>query len=1799
MKPSLRHFLLAALVALLFFSCKPRKYELSATADFGSEVELRQNLQFRFNKDVYPDSLLQVWDSTEYISFTPAVKGMFKWNSPSELSFSPASGFAPGTNYQAVVNKNIQRYSKKKRSMDAKQTFTFHTAPLFISLANASWTHNQTMAGIMVQLDLHFNYSVNTGDIIKHMKLNSQGKPVNYTVLSSGRQNEMSVLFMPINEKDENTPLSITLTKGIPVPGSDYTTASDTTLQISIPSRYKMEITGISSNHSGTEGVVTVNTSQPILEDGLKSFISLSPAVPFELTVNDAGFTITSTAMKADQKYGLTISNKISGIFGGRLEQDYTADVLFAKLQPQVTFMNSKGLYLSSQGYRNVALSIVNVPNVSVSVSKVYENNLEAFMRRGRDYSYGSSSEFPDGGEYEYYDTDDLGDTLFYQEYNTSKLPAQNAARVLHLDFKDKIRDFKGVYIVKVASKDHYWVQDSKIISLSDIGLIVKEAGEDVYVFSNSIKTTNALPGVKVSLVSSTNQTFATATTDAMGVAVFKNIRKNQPQFSLAMVTAKWQDEFNFIWLNRASVETSRFDVGGRMPDPTGMNAWIYAERSLYRPGETIHASTVVRTESWGLPGEIPVKLKLVMPNGKALANIRKILNEQGSCEAAFSLPASAPTGTYELEVYSGNDVLLNSYDFSIEDFMPDRIRAEVKTDREEYQPLDSVKATIQANNLFGTPATNRNYDCDLYMRKVDFSNPALSQYNFSITNDFQFQPVFRTGKTDETGAAREVFELPADLAEAGMLKGSIATSVYDETGRPVHRFKSFITYTQPYFLGIKSFDHYVGTKAPMRINIVAANAKGALLTNATARMVILKKEWQNLIEQDGNSYKYVSQQSTRTVLQQNITVNGANTIFSYTPQLSGEYEIRISLPDRNSFVSETFYAWGWGDTQYNSFDVNNEGNVTIQTDKEKYQSGERIRTLFTTPFEGKLLVTVERNQLIQHFYLATKNKSAALDILTNDEFLPNVYISATLFRPMNDAGIPLTVAHGFRPVMVENVKNRLPLSVSLAAKSRSKTKQTITVKTAPGAYVTVAAVDEGILQIKNYKTPQPYQYFFQKAALAVNSYDIYPWLLPEISTRRSSTGGDGGDDSNSMRVNPMFVNRVKNVSYWSGILQADGSGTVRYEVDLPQFSGDLRVMAVAYKNAAFAGTDQHMTVADPVVISTALPRFLSPGDEVVMPVMLSNTTAQPITATATVAVSGPLSTSGGNSRQVTIPAGREQRVVFNVLASQTIGACKVTVSVKTPGETFTNETEIGIRPPASLQKRTGNGIAAENQTTTINLNSNFMPGTAKGKLLVGKSPLVQYARNIDDLVQYPYGCVEQTTSTAFPQLYYADLVKSMYGHDNKDINPAYNVQQAILKLQSMQLSNGALSYWPDHYSSESWWGTVYATHFLLEARKAGYEVNPETLKLLLQYLKTRLQKKETETYVYNRNQVKNIAPKEVAYSLYVLALAGQQQVPVMNYYKANPELLSLDSKYMLAAAYALSGQQAQARQVLPPAFANETAQTATGGSFYSLIRDQAMALNALLDIDPNNPQAAALARQVSMALTDQPYLSTQEKIFSILALGKVARTANQTTATAAVLLDGKAAGTNNGSGILLNWKPTGINTVQVQVKGKGAYYYFWETSGITADGSYKKEDSYLKVRRSYYNREGKAIAGNTFKQNDLVVIKITLTKQYKGKVNNIVITDMLPAGLEIENPRLSEVPGMEWVKDNTTPEYIDFRDDRINLFTSIGDYDQHFYYMVRAVSPGTYKQGPVQADAMYNGALHSYYGAGTIKVTE
>lgn len=1796
-----RSFGILTIIICLFAACANMNVVKLVDTNFKEQIDEKQNLVFRFNKDIISDSLLSAdWDTTRYIRFEPEVAGSFKWNNTKELVFSPAEGFEPGVNYKATLTDELlSKSSNKALKLGKERDISFHTSPIKVSEVHSFWTKGRQGANVMVQMDITFNYETDIAQAASKLSLSINGRPVQFNNINNGTDKVLSIQFEPVAENDKDIDIKATLAKGVIIAGSNIATNSDTTFSATINSRHSLAVMSSMGQHDGTTGTINIALSQPVSEQDLKKLIEISPKVNFEVQATDGGFNISSQEFNPKISYSITLNKTMAGAYGGKFSEDKVVQTGFGELEPAINFINAKGMYLSSKGYRNLALNIVQVPELKVTVIKVYENNILQLFRQGNDWD----SEYDEVNDryqdYQYYRTENLGDTVFTQKYNTDKLPKNNAAHLLHLDFSDKLRGYDGVYIIQIESTRQRWIQSSKIVSLSDIGLIAKQEQNKIMVFANSIRNATPVSGAKITFISATNQPVYTTTTDKDGMAVMDEIDQKASGMRIGMVSAKQDEEYSFITFRESRIETSRYDVGGRNVNASGLNAWIYAERNLYRPGETIHASAIVRNESWMPPGEMPVKFRLLMPNGKEFANKKLMLNNQGSIVSDFAIPYTALTGTYVLQLLSGNDVLLSTYNFSIEDFMPDRIKVDLKLPKEQFELNEMIVSKIQADNLFGTPAANRKYEWELNLNKTDFSPKGYEDYTFRVVKNFYFSTVFKSGSTAGDGSATETFTLnDSKLSETGLLKGNIRTTVFDETGRPVHRYASFDVYTQPTFFGIKNFDDYVNTGVPLKINLAALDKSGSP-KNTTAVVRMVRKEWQNVIEQNGSRYQYVSRWTEKDLGSSTINISGNNTLFTFTPDQSGQYEIQVSAQGSSSYVARSFYAYGMGNTQYSSFEVNNEGNVTIKSDKESYAPGENISLLFTTPFEGRMLVTIERNKVLEHHFLNTNNKSASLKIKASETFLPNVYVSATLFRAMDGSEMPLTVAHGYRNVKVEAQQNKIPVAVKMTEKSRSKSRQTINVKTVPNAYVTIAAVDEGILQVKNYKTPDPYAYFYQKVALSVNSFDVYPLLLPEYRITSSSTGGDGSANDMSGRVNPLFVNRVKNVSFWSGILKADANGNVHYEIDVPQFSGAIRVMAVAYKDKGFGSFDNQMKVADPIIISTALPRFLSPGDQTIMPVTISNTTISEAKAQVNLSLEGPLNSTQSQSQSVNIKANSEGRAIFYINADKAIGAGKVTVSVNALNETFSNETEIAVRPPASLQKDYVSGVIQAGNTLNLNLSNSFIPSTFKGTLVVSNSPLTQFSKNISYLVQYPYGCVEQTTAAAFPQLYYGDLVKVLENGSGEVTNANYNVQQAIFKLQAMQLPNGSLSYWPGG-NYDSWWGSVFAAHFLIEARTAGFEVNETSLNRLIDYLKFRLKKKEVITYYYNGNKRKTIAAKEIPYSLYVLALARKPEQSIMNYYKGNTESLGLDGRYLLGAAYTLSGQSDKARQILPPAFSGEQSDPQFGGSFYSYIRDKAVALNALLDVNPKDPQVSDLARQLSNDMSTNPYLNTQENAFGILAMGKLARLAGKTNGEAQVMINGKSVAATKGQSLSIDLKQHLNSTVGIKTSGTGQFYYFRELSGLTADGKVKEEDKYIKVRRSFYSRSGEPITNNVFRQNDLIVIKITIESQYRSEIENVVITDMLPAGLEIENTRLNDMPNLKWVtdvKDKDFPDYMDIRDDRLNIFTSVSGKAKTFYYMVRAVSPGVYKLGPIQADAMYNGMFHSYHGAGMVRV--
>ncbi len=1802
-------FLLPLLVAVLFlYACNNKQVALESTNATG-EVQPLTNLEFRFSKSLMPDSLLAQqngWDSTEYITFTPAIPGRFRWEYGDKLVFSPAQPMKPATTYTVKLNSLLLKQSNYGKF--EKVETSFHTPLLQLQNSNVMWTTSSPEASTaQPQIDLEFNYPVDPVLLKDHLKVDMQQNGNDYQVTTLNKSNHVSIKLMGFRAEDKDYTGKISVTKGMVPQGGKNATEEPIDENLFIASPYKLVINDALTDHDGTSGNIHIKTSQEVVQASLVDAIQISPAVAFTTEITDEGFDVHSDAFDASKSYDITINKNLRGKIGGILPDIYTSNIGFGQLEPQISFINTKGVYLSSQGNKNIEIRITNLEKVKLVVSRIYENNLLAAEHYGYqpkdkddgdDYEGGEDEYESDYYEASYRNQMDLGDVIMEKEIDTRTLPRIGNNRVLHFDVEDKLPNFKGIYHIKVRSLEDYWVADSRFVSLSDVGLMAREGKDKILIFSNSIKTAQPQEGVNVTVYGNNNQLLGNGTTDKDGVAEVSIVRNDIAGFKPAMIIAKTAADFNYLPFATTKVGTSRFDVGGKRSNSTGLDAFIYGERDIYRPGETMHAAVIIRDKTWQPVADGQGEMKLSVPNGKELATDRKTLNNQGAAEAAMPLPKAAITGSYSLEVYTGNDVLLGSKNLRVEEFMPDRIKVAAKLDKPFLLPGQTTTLSINATNFFGPPAANRNYETEIQVKQKTFSSDKYSHYNFDLANQNTFfDKVQRQGKTDAGGNAVETYDVPDMYQNLGILQAKFFTTVFDETGRPVNRAQSVDIYTQDWFAGVADDGYgYYPLNQQIKFALIALNKDGNTV-NGPVSIKVIKHEYRTVLTKSGDYFRYESQKEDKEIGAYNVTISGTGSAFPFTPGKPGDYELRVYKQGAANYVSKAFYSYGfWGGNDNAAFQVDTEGHIDIEVDKAVYKTGETAKVLFKTPFNGRLLVTTEQDKVISHQYLEATNRSATMELKMTSDNLPNVYISATLIKPHQMSDMPLTVANGFKSVAVEEDNRKIDLQITAQGKVRSHTHQKVSVKAAPGAMVTLAAVDNGVLQVSDYKTPQPYEFFYAKRALEVNSYNIYPLLFPEIRGKMSSTGGDGYDLER--RTNPIRNTRVKLVSYWSGIAQADGSGNAAFEFDVPQFSGEIRLMAVAAKGERFGGKDLSMTVADPLVLSTALPRFISPGDTVSVPVTITNTTAKAATATAQLSLAAPLQVVGGASQSISLAPNAEAQAMFKIVAGAALQPSKVTVTVNGLGEKFVDETDITVRPAATLAKQSGSGFVQGGATQNITIgNDAFMPGSARYSLVVSASPALEFGKQLQALIEYPYGCTEQTISSAFPQLYFADLSQQMNLHKASASSANQNVMEAIRKIKMRQLYNGGVTLW-DGEGTESWWATVYAMHFLYEAKRAGFEVDASLLETISGYCINKLKSRQQVPYFYNGDRQKMIAPKEMTYSLYVLALMNKAQPAVMNYYKQNNHLLALDSRYLLSAAYALAGDKTSFRQLLPQSFANETSIAVTGGSFYSPLRDEAIALNCLIEADPNNAQIPIMAKHVSGMLKSIRYFSTQENAFGFLAMGKLAKAANNSNVTASIKLNGKEIGKMTGKPLQLGAGQLNGRTVQITASGNGRLYYYWTAEGIGSQVKMGEEDNYIRVRKRFYDRNGLPIAGNTFRQNDLVIVGITLENAYSTPVQNIVITDLLPAGFEIENPRTKDIPGMDWIKDAATPEALDVRDDRINFFTSIATSGkQTFYYAVRAVSPGQYQMGPVNADAMYNGEYHSFSGAGVVRV--
>ncbi len=1755
--------------------------------------------QVEFSESLAPTNIIDEWVADDLIEFEPKISGKFKWLDSKTLIFSSDYPLSPSQNYKATVSNQVL-YNNQYSSDFEK--YDFHTPYFDVTKAEYFWTQLEDEDyRISVKANLIFNYPVLPDMLEQNLKVTINGKQASdFKIVTEESSKIIAVDLGEINQTDKKQDLVITIKKGLNSIVGKNPTSETRHFSYTLPPLTRVAITGVSSGYDGTNGWIFVNTTQKIKHNDILKHITLKPAKDVKVSSSENGFKIEADFMKS-KSVTLNISKGLSGLYGGELEFEYEQIITLVDIEPTISFSSKKGKYLLLGGNENLEVNTVNVDGVEIEVSRIYKNNLLHFLNN---YSYYYNS------DYDYsptYYTGNFGDKIYSEKKKLdSDRNWQNSFNInLNSVLKSKQ---KGIYTVNVRSEDRRWLKDSKMIAISDMGIITKRSDSDLIVFVNSISSAKPIANVDVEIISSKNQVLLKGKTDAEGVIHFKETRNLIGESNPTLITCELENDFNYIDLRETEIETSRYDVGGITQYSNFFNAFIYSPRNIYRPGEEVIITGIVRDEKISLPDELPVYIKVISPTGKIFGEYKKQLNEQGSFELSFNLPDYVQTGTYFAELYVNSKEMIGGYEFKVEEFVPDKIRVSVSSEKQKYIPNEKVKFNLDAEFLFGAKASGLKYEADIQLQSRKFRSKNYPKYNFanSSAHDQYYENSFVDGILDEEGKAEFNYQIPNILASSGFIQGTAFVSVFDLTGRTVNRPAMFKVYPKDHFIGIRSKGYYHGVNSKLSYQFIAVDKEDKALRNFESVVELIRFEWQTVLKKGrNNKFYYASEKKEIIEWKKELTLNGG-TNFQLSVEKSGRYEIRIYKKGSSDYQRDDFYVYGWGGSTASTFEVNKEGRVEILFDKEAYQPGEEATILFTTPFSGKMLVSFERDKIYNYKIIDVENKSAELKVNITEDYLPNIYISATLFKEHSERSeTPFLVGHGYKSITIEQKTNRLPLQITAPTKIEPRSNQRIKIKSLPekDIFVTLAVVDEGILQLNDYQTPDAYSYMYAKRPLNVDSYDLYKLLLPEIVSKSSSSGGDGLASEFKKRTNPVKSKRFKLLSFWSGIKKTDSNGEVVVNMKIPQFNGEVRVMALAYSGKRFGNAEARIKVVDKIIIEAEIPRFLTLGDSLISNVTILNPNNLNGKLNLSFKVEGPLKNISKKNIEINLVKGKNASVQFKLTTEQKIGVGKIIIQSSGIAK-VKEEIEIGVRPASALVTETGDGVISAGEEIEVKIPRGYLDATQNTSLLISKFPSIKLAKHLKYLVGYPYGCLEQTTSKVFPQLYFEELAKLAAPEFYKTKNPKYYVMEGIRKIESMQLYDGSFTYWHGgHYSN--WWSTVYAAHFLVEAKTAGYNVSETVLENVLGYLGKQAKSKQVGTRKSGRrSRVNNntqtvalVARKEVLYSLFVLSLANKADISTMNYYKAHPDLLTIDSQYLLAASFGLSGKMNAFYELLPSESSVKKMRRNSGGDFDSEIRANSIILYTLLSVDPNNEKIPFMVKHLSKI--GEAIYSTQERAFALLALGKAASMNSDSDVQVKINLDGKTIKTFVGNNIRISDKKLNSSSVDLSAKGNGKVFYSWETEGVKVNQPVIEKDSYLKVRKKYYNyKTKKEITNNKFKQGDLVVAKISLTG-FEQSAKNIVISDLIPAGFEIENPRLKSESQFNWNIKNKMPiDYLDIRDDRLLLFTSlIRKHTTEYYYLLRVVSKGKFIQPAIGAEAMYDREINSYNGYKTIEV--
>jgi alpha-2-macroglobulin len=1708
----------------------------------------------------------------------PQTTGVWRWRAENVLRFAPAGGFSIGTEYRIAL--------KIPRLVAAGQRFRGDgevKVAIDRLLIERIVTAEEPLPGaprdVVLRGEVHFNYAVNPEILITRLTAVDGDVRVPVEILLDGGANSVIAFrSKPLPKGREERTIKIIVDKSVATSAGGQTLESDYVKEVKIGSSEKLAVRDVAPLSGDAESTLKIELSSAVNPDIAAKFVTLKPAVKAHVSAQGNELLFTGP-FAPGAKYDVVVGKGLPAIDNAVLEADYATTVEFPDLKPRLDFQ-SEGMFLSSSGFRNVAIESVNVEKAVLAIDRVYRNNVFYFL--ANDYwfphrYYGNDEDEGDDDEVEG-DSDrvtpishTMGDPIARKKL-TLRAP-HNRKVVTTVSLEPYVSKHEpGLYRVLLSRAGSE--NATRWILITDLGIVAKRGNDRLTVWVSSFKDLGAVADASISVISDQNQVLATGHTDERGLWSVKLAKKKRP----FMIVVQRGADFSFLVFGKTEIDLSPFDVAGDRPGPSGYSAFVYGERDIYRPGETVQGVAVVRDRALAAPPELPLVAKHFDGNDER-ESFRVTMTESGIAPFALKLPPYARTGHHRVDVIAGKDVI-GSYFFQVEEFVPDRIKVEIKPKTKDAAPGEDLVVGVASAYLFGPPAAN--LAADTRVRLVPFVFVPGGFEGFSFTNgDRKFDPreiANESGTLDAKGMREIKVAIPPRLQVPSSLEAIVTTRVQEQGGRGV----SAVAYVP-----VHPWKRYVGVRrqsaeapkagAAVTFEWVSLSKDGKPLAGGALRAELFEDQWHTVLRKTSNGdYDYESTRDTVLLSTKVLPAGAPRGTFTFIASGYRTYRVVVTDPESGASAATEFCAGGWG---YSPWAMKNPGRLQLDLDKSEYAPGETAILQVRAPFSGKLLVTVERDEVTYTSIETLAGNSAAVRVPLAAELRPNAFITATLVRAAKDlepgeAGR----AFGAIAVNVDREANRLHPQIKVPTEMRSQRKLPVDVVAEPGAVVTIAAVDEGILQLIAQKTPDPFAHFYRRLALNVATHDIFAQLLPEVrANKRKVAGGSESMDGQAQYVRADSIRRAKPVAYWSGVLRADASGHAKAAFDIPDFNGGVRVMAVVHRGRHFGASEAMVRVHDPLVLTATPPRFVAVGDQVSVPVTLRNDT-------------GRAGRFAINNQQADIANATEKTIYLPIAIPPQPGQIDLAINATGNGESAKATLTIPVRWPLPPESDEVSGSFAQSAAFTDDVKT-FMPTSVERTLVISPLPAVRFRGKLTYLLHYPYGCVEQTTSSVFPLLYFGDLAKELDPDALANNDSAAMVREGVRRLGTMQTISGGFAMWP--YGAAPWpWGSTYATHFLVEARRAGHQVEPGIYDRALAYVagdaKAKMQSGSGDL-------------ERVVYDLYVLGRAGKADVGMMDYVREH-QLGQLDagSRALLAAAYAAAGNPRAIDTLLANVQDVEAVARASGGNLDSTVRNRALLLLAMLDAAPNDPRIPRIVERLSRDAGDR-WWSTQESSLALIALGSFMRRQHATASySGAVYAGSKMLGTFTATtAVFRNIKSTAPLRVTFNAGyPPGAAYYSLVTRGVRNVASFKPTSAGIKVTRDLLTRDGKPLDPAGVRQGDLLVC-VTKVESTNGRLDNVVVQNLIPAGLEVENPRLATTESFTWITGEMSAcTNTDIRDDQVLYFVELPETGARTYYtLLRAVTPGVYVQPPVYAEAMYVRANHAVGERGVLVV--